>query len=150
MGMIWRERVMTICIAIHNIFHCYFNVHTHTPIQKLTLAHTVCLQTSLYRNCSDIYICTWSLSASFHYLEPDLERGRLEWMVDDWNERRIKCTWKSYSESKPCSLLSDRVTYRVSVLERETPDISHKHKYSGRHMDVLCIIWMLNFIQPKD
>lgn len=87
----------------------------HTPIQQHTSSHTVCLQTSLHHNCSDIYICTWSLSASFHYLEPNLERGGPEWMAGDWNKCGTKYTWKSHSESKLSSLPSDRVTHSVCV-----------------------------------
>lgn len=93
-------------------------LHTHTCTDAHKPSHIVCLQT-LCCNCSDIYICTWSLSASFHYLEADLERGSREWMPDDRNERGTKCIWKSNFELKPspCSL-SDRVTHRVSVLLR--------------------------------
>lgn len=98
------------------MFFC--NFHVHIPIEKHTPLHTIYLQTPLHCNCSDIYICTWSLSASFHYLEPDLERGGLEWMPNDWNERGTKCTWKSYFELKPRSTLSDTVTHRVSMLLR--------------------------------
>lgn len=111
-------------------------MHTHTPIQRHTPLHAVCLQTSLRRNCSDIYICTWSLSASFHYLEPDLERGRLEWMADDWNERESKCTWKSYFESKP-SFPSIWQGHSQSVcVAAETPNTPRTHKCPARHVNV--------------
>lgn len=94
--------------------------HKHTHIYKHTPSHTICLQSSLWHNCSDIYIYTWSLSASFHYLEPDLDRGGQEWKLDDWNECRSKCTWKSYSETKPSSPPSHSITHSMIVLKRGT------------------------------
>lgn len=119
-----------------------------TAISMNTPSYTVCLQTSLLCNCSDIYICTWSLSASFHYLEPDLERGGLDWVLDDRNEHGTKCTWKGYFESKPSSASSDRVTHKVStVCSQGQPDnTAHVWIPSQTHRCIL--IWMIT-VQPK-
>lgn len=94
-----------VCVALLQFSRTY--TFPHPP--------AVCLQTFLCCNWSDIYICTWSLSASFHYLEPDLERWRLDWMPHDWNECRTKCTWKSYFVSKLSCTPYDRVTCSVCV-----------------------------------
>lgn len=62
-----EKNFTAIGITPHCTFSRYLSVLTPTVQSKPS--HDVYLQTFLTHNCSDIYICTFSLSASFHYCQ---------------------------------------------------------------------------------